>query len=413
METENIIKIIQDLFNNTTISSTIGTLAPLGIALNFIAKSIKTKHKLIKKNKLENCQIIYETNDLKNTRKYAQEPKQSKEIKKLVNEALERLSNDVSPQSMQIITDNLRNINERSDLLDSIKQELIERSYGYYQPKNHYISINLLKTKVGELSHSKVKKYKTKQLLRQILSHELMHAASSHKYNGLYSIGFSQLNNKQGRIGDGINEGYTDLISQRYFCNNGKDVVMTTVYTYLKAVSEITELIIGKQKMLDLYFQGNLKGLIEELSKYQPESQVKQFILDLDTIGKANGVKIINKNEMLMTYSNRISTFLYNAFSNKMNKENTDTIDYLKQSKNFLTLFSNMEKEQKRMLKVKESKTLNTISNKDLKTEKAKTKVKTKPSKPNGYINILAITILLSSIIVLSISLSYLILKVD
>lgn len=410
METESIMEIIYTCINKLV------KVKPslLGLAVN-ILKSPITKHKLIKENKLENCQIIYETNGLKTTRKYIQEPKQSKEMKQLINEALERLSNDVSPQSMQIIKENLKDVSERSGLFDSIKQE-ISRSGGEYRTENHSIYINQITihdSKVGELSHKKVKEYKTKQLLRQLLSHELMHAASSHVHNGLTTVGLSQEYQKQGRIGNGINEGYTDLISQRYFCNNDKDVVMPTGYTYPKAVSEITELIIGKQKMLDFYFQGNLKGFIEELSKYQPESKVKQFILDLDTIEKTIGATIINKNEMLMTYSNRISTFLYNAFSNKMNKENTDTIDYLKQSKIFLTLFSNMKKEQKRMLKVKERKTLNAVPIKDLKTEKIKTKVKTKPSKPNGYINILAITILLSSIIVLSISLSYLILKVD
>lgn len=144
-------------------------------------------------------------------------------------------------------------------------------------------------------------------------------------------------------VGIGLNEGYTEVLSNRYVVDkklivNGKD----TGYKYQRAVAELVELIVGRDKMINMYFHGDLEGLIKELSRYQDEMKVKEFILDLDTITKTRRDKtIIEKANMINNLYNKVNIFLYDAFSNKMN--NSDTKEYLKESRKFLELFSKIE----------------------------------------------------------------------
>lgn len=273
MSSEEIIKSIQEITKNPyVITSLYSTVIAYSAAI--VSGKLAIGYKLKKENKVENCKVIYETDALKTIRKEKTNPMQ-KELEDLIYEGLTKLSFDISPESMQIIIKNLTSMIDKSNYMNSIRQCFFG-TCGMYFPSDHSIRIN-------KLSFLNTNLQKNRALKKQIISHELMHAASGYKYKKILASGFAQSSS----IGDGINEGYTDLISQRYFC---KEIQETVGYCYHKAVSEITEFIIGKQKMLDLYFHSDLKGLIGELSKYQSEEKVKLFILDLDTILKAKKV---------------------------------------------------------------------------------------------------------------------------
>lgn len=376
MSSEELIKLVQEIATNPHI------IATMCSAIMVYTSGVATSYyKLKRDNKIENCKTIYEPNALKTIRKKRINPVQE-ELEDLIYEILTKLSFEVSPESMQIIKNNLMSVNDKSNYFDSLQQKYFE-SLGTYSG-DHNIRVNKLFFLKANSS-----------LRRQIISHELMHAASGYKYQNISGAGFCQSNG----IGRGINEGYTDLISQRYFSQE----IQETSYTYHKIISAITELVIGKQKMLDLYFHGNLKGLITELSKYQPEEKATQFILDLDTILGLKKNKYLKADDMLITLLNRVSIFLYDSFSNKMNqnKKYNDMHTYLNESKNFLELFSNMENEQHKLLNNKNKN--NFPSN-----NKPKTLIR---KNPNGYIDTIIITIVLIGITSLSILFSYLILK--
>ncbi|MGM9882510.1 MAG: hypothetical protein ACI31S_06715 [Bacilli bacterium] len=272
MSSEEIIKSIQEITKNPYVITSLYSAITYSAVI--VSGKLAMSYKLKKENKVENCKVIYETDALKVIRKERTNSMQ-KELEDLIYEGLMRLSFDISPESMQIIIKNLTSMIDKSNYMNSIRQCFFG-TCGMYFPSDHSIRIN-------KLSFLNTNLQKNSALKKQIISHELMHAASGYKYKKILASGFAQSSS----IDDGINEGYTDLISQRYFC---KEIQETVGYCYHKAVSEITEFIIGKQKMLDLYFHSDLKGLIGELSKYQSEEKVKLFILDLDTILKAKKV---------------------------------------------------------------------------------------------------------------------------
>ena len=120
----------------------------------------------------------------------------------------------------------------------------------------------------------------TKNTKDEKLPHELLHMASTYKNDEEKSIfsGFSQSskigNNKM--IGRALNEGYTQLLVNRYFNINSRTYLLETL-----VVTKI-ENIITKEKMEKMYFSADLKGLINELLKYNDEKSIITFICALD-----------------------------------------------------------------------------------------------------------------------------------
>lgn len=374
MGAEEISKIISDIIVNYGYSATITGGALIAVSASLSIKNIQ-KYKLVRDNKVENCKVIHESNALKALRKAPKRPIVDKEIMSIVNEALEVLSHEVSPETMEIIKRNLTTVGERKkDIITFCKR--LNGVGGIYNSSSHSI-INLSKDK---------------NEFRKIVSHELMHAASSYNYNGQRGCGFIQK-----RTCLGLTEGYTELIAQRYFFKD-QPLLSSPMYQYQKAIAEITELIVGRKKMQELYFQADLKGLISELSKYQEEEKVKQFILDLDTLLNILRDEKIPNEEMMMTkLYNRVKVFLYDCFSQKLEKMNIN--EYLKESKEFLTLFSNIKEPKRSSLEYRI----------EQKISKAKTKKLTR--KKDGYVNIISMSSLLLIIIVISVLIAYLMIR--
>ena len=112
------------------------------------------------------------------------------------------------------------------------------------------------------------------------LPHELFHMASSlfdAKKMIVYS-GFFQYNGVM--IGDGLNEGYTELLAQRYITK--EDENLSYSYFYLTLFASHLEKIVGKEKMESLYLNADLRGLVEELKQYTNEDNIFKFIACLD-----------------------------------------------------------------------------------------------------------------------------------
>lgn len=108
------------------------------------------------------------------------------------------------------------------------------------------------------------------------LYHELFHLASTNKDNEGSNTGFMY-----GTVGVALNEGYTDLLTDRYF-NYGYE--SENSYLNFKRVTNVIENVVGKDKMQSLYLNANLNGLIKELNKYGSQEQISLFITSLDYI---------------------------------------------------------------------------------------------------------------------------------
>lgn len=152
--------------------------------------------------------------------------------------------------------------------------------------------------------------------------HELLHMASStHKDDIIYS-GFRQASIKLNgtSIGRGINEGYTELLCSRYF---HKDEELSYSYIYETFVAEKLEQIVGQEKMMSLYLNANLLGLINELKHYTTEEDIMKFISSTDFIIKHLGdkkLKLFEKNMITNSLQN-INKFIIETYIKKLSLE--------------------------------------------------------------------------------------------
>ena len=109
------------------------------------------------------------------------------------------------------------------------------------------------------------------------LHHELLHAAStSHIFK---NIGF-KVNLKQiGTFGEGLNEGYTELLNNRFFKTKSKS------YIYLQKLAQLIENFYeNKEEMVEDYFNADPFKLIGELLKSMSLEEAIDIIVDMDQL---------------------------------------------------------------------------------------------------------------------------------
>ena len=150
----------------------------------------------------------------------------------------------------------------------------------------------------------------------EAILHELIHIATI-KVNGhIEYCGFSINNYLNGEsFCQGLNEGYTQIIKERYF---GKDSKVT--YPIEVEIAKKIEILIGKEKMESLFFNINFNGLNEEIKKYCLESDFYRFIWNLDYINQ----NFPPKNSDDMTPQMRMTEiymFIFRCFQKKIEQE--------------------------------------------------------------------------------------------
>ena len=148
------------------------------------------------------------------------------------------------------------------------------------------------------------------------LYHELFHVSSTITDKPKVFSGFMQGNiDTKTSIANSINEGYTELLTKRYFESTAKNVYLYEV-TMVKKLEEI----IGKDKMESLYLNANLLGLINELKKYNTNENIMEFINKFDFVSEHLILKdktsdLDRKIQEAIEY---VSYFLINAYANKL-----------------------------------------------------------------------------------------------
>lgn len=149
--------------------------------------------------------------------------------------------------------------------------------------------------------------------------HELFHMASSVSKDKIYYSGFYQAKPKS-MIGEGINEGYTEVLTKRYFY---QDTRKFKSYEFLVMIADRLEKIIGKDIMESLYFKADLHGLVLELQKYISEDDVMKFITNTDFILKyvyEDRVRFIERDKIVNVLKTTIN-LLIKAYNFKLESE--------------------------------------------------------------------------------------------
>ncbi len=145
------------------------------------------------------------------------------------------------------------------------------------------------------------------------ITHELFHLSSSVVNGKRVFSGFSQASNDFS-IGRGINEGYTSLLDKRYFEND------SSAYQLFQVIDILIEKIIGQEKMTKMYFEADLYGLIETLSKYCYEDTAYELIKDIDILHEKTindvGSYSEEKNNDLQKTATRVTRILLSCYIN-------------------------------------------------------------------------------------------------
>lgn len=147
--------------------------------------------------------------------------------------------------------------------------ESLEINYDYKNKKSRWGTVTLGEYDMGKNS---INIYQDNEFN---LYHELIHMSS--RLNSSF-IGFYQ---SQTQIGKGINEGYTQLLCERYFNEQDESY---KIYGIEKHIASNLEKIVGKEKMEDLYFSANLYGLYKEIEKYASKEDILKFFHSLDLV---------------------------------------------------------------------------------------------------------------------------------
>lgn len=170
---------------------------------------------------------------------------------------------------------------------------------------------------------------KIKNHLIYSIYHELFHMASTKIINGVIYSGFYIVDDKK-MIGLGLNEGYTELIANRYFSNSRTSRLLKNNYDYKYDLDEAYSLqvliaskieeIVGKNKMESLYLTANLHGLIKELEQYTSREQIDKFLSNMDFLhsNMDNIMKFSIKNKKLHDAYVEICGFLDECYRNKL-----------------------------------------------------------------------------------------------
>lgn len=185
---------------------------------------------------------------------------EDKSIRLAIEKFRKTLEKKLDPELLQIFYKNINSLT-----VEKVEKIHNKYSIAYYNPYNNVIT------------------YKEENVA-QIIYHELLHLASSIVNDKGTFLGISQLN-ENGLIGEGIDEGYTQVLAKRFFPETSDS------YDFQTYVAAHIENIIGKNKMMKFYFKADLKSFINELTKYISLDEVNYLINGLDFYTKENRKK--------------------------------------------------------------------------------------------------------------------------
>ena len=137
--------------------------------------------------------------------------------------------------------------------------------------------------------------------------HELLHLISMKIDNSsIIRLGF-QFND----FATGLNEGYTELLTKRYFGNISPNDY--NAYPHFIWYSNMLEELLGKDKMEDYYFSFNIEGLIIEISKYIGIEKTFKLFIYSDLLFERED-EMYNNENLFLDYDNLININKVNCY---------------------------------------------------------------------------------------------------
>jgi len=177
---------------------------------------------------------------------------------------------------------------------------------------------------------------------KKFIYHELFHMITAIYTKDSIICGFWQYNETlDDGIGEGINEGYTQLLTEKYFQASNDN--LKDDYTYETMVAKCLEIILGEEEMEKLYINANLQGLIDNLNNYINMKTVMSFINKLDyvTLNRYNDNLSTYTKKKIIDYIEDINTILICIYNIKLKKENLTKQEYNEKLTNYISLFNN------------------------------------------------------------------------
>lgn len=243
---------------------------------------------------------------------------QSYETRKNIDIFIKFMLKNYSEEVLQCFFHNLNRINIKEKI---IKLEILRKNVdGYYDACSNEIKVTN----------------------PNVIFHELFHASSTvyDERNGFVYQGFSQVDLKNNKcIGIGLNEGYTEYLSSKYFYYDND-----SAYFYERYIAQKLEKIIGFKEMEKLFLTANLYGLIDKLNRYNSKENIISFISNIDIIFKNK----FYKNGITEKIKEDINKFLYDTYQNKLNSDYNNNLitnnDMMNNIKNYLGDYSYSKK---------------------------------------------------------------------
>ena len=214
--------------------------------------------------------------------------------------------------------------------LGNLKMQIVDdmKSNGSYDPYDNSILI-------------KKDKYPT------TLPHELFHLTTSRRLINNSVCGFHFVS-KGLSIGLALNEGYTDIMANRYF----KKDIRFSAYGREIRYFDILEKLFGTKVIEKLYMRADLVELIKLLTDYKEEKDVINFIIKIDDILRIEKCKyndIITTYDLIKFYdlTNKIieaNLFLSSLYFKKSGLEDyTESLTDYDKYKELYTVYENKE----------------------------------------------------------------------
>lgn len=231
----------------------------------------------------------------------------SEKDKKIIEEIIKNLKNK-NAEIYYFVKKLLENTN-----INNLKNLILNLPYIKIKYNSENIYPNITGTYDGLTKEINIYKDQTKASLY----HELLHASSSDAK--FMCIGFKIVLKNDIIFGKGLNEGYTELLNNRFFGVNSKS------YIYLqKLAQEIEKLCKSKEKMIENYFNADIFSLIGELMQKMSLEEIIDILVDMDNL-------VYEDNPNYIEYIKIKEKIQINKSKNKIKKLLVNTANYKKQ----------------------------------------------------------------------------------
>ena len=219
---------------------------------------------------------------------------------------------------------------------------LFQKVLGKYDAKKNRVTtisdyelyhelLHLASTYFDEKNKEKMKKAQDGEVISYFIGFLQVHYTKKVIFGKLYKT-------KRRIFGRALNEGYTDLLSNRHFHRPNSS------YNFLRTMATYVENVVGKEEMEEAYFKADLPRLIEDLKKYASEEEVYSFITSLDALLRNQGNLLLFRNKYVKKSVLTIYSFLLKTNQKKLKEdlENNiiDEITYRQKLKDLESLIS-------------------------------------------------------------------------